>query len=90
MASTLGTACVGVACPKCHVEAVVYNGGYWCSECGWRPPVQTGRATKLGTELLAGCIRGRRAEGQTTEREEWYLPRGHELRTHERGAWDQK
>ena len=30
-----GDLVVGVKCPKCRQESVVYNGNYYCDSCEW-------------------------------------------------------
>lgn len=76
----LGDVIEGERCPRCR-GVLVYNGNYFCIDCDW---AYSGRGRLGIARLLAGLIKTRRKLGRNTEREELYLPLGHELRTHER------
>jgi hypothetical protein len=52
---------LGVECPGCEHRTVVYNGNYWCGECGWRhtPPGSPSHDPEEAGRLLAGLRRYR-------------------------------
>ena len=72
---SLGTQVRGIDCPRCGEEDVLYNGNYFCAQCGWAMPEQS-----PGTRyIVVAYVKQeyddavRKKDTQTAERMRFYL-----------------
>jgi ribosomal protein L37E len=56
------------SCPRCGRKSVLYNGNYWCHECGWVMPE---RQTEAHRQIIKAYLiqRHQEAEAKGDERE---------------------
>lgn len=60
-----GDLVVGQFCPKCEQEALVYNGNYSCTECGWVMPERgNGRETARERQIIRAYLLQRLHEAE--------------------------
>jgi uncharacterized Zn finger protein (UPF0148 family) len=71
-----GDLVLGVRCPRCGREEVVYNGNYFCDECDWVMPE---RRSRTNDHIVKTYLIQRRAaaiekdDTDEVERMEFYL-----------------
>ena len=72
-----GDPVLGVSCPKCRQQEVVYNGNYWCMHCSWVMP-ENGKHNKAIIEAyLNQCYFEAKKKGdkKTMEHMLFYIER---------------